>query len=160
MQSHNTGRLPSGGGPGCGGLSASQWWRQLWRPQSMSVRERCPCFVASPAYLQIDCGAMLTRTTAGHVVLTKPCQVSFSLSLHLVMARKFNNPLHLFSDLGTWFLTVSLCFLCCGVPVAFFEYFGHFQHHVHVRLAQLYFSSLPWDSTRHVKIRQDISCCF
>jgi len=107
-----------------------------------------------------SCGAILARKAAGRLVLTKHCQVSLYRSLHLVMPRKLNTPLLLFSDLGAWFLNEIFCFLYCGARKAFFGHFGHIQRQAHVGLFQLYPTSLPFHSCRHVENVHPISCCF
>jgi hypothetical protein len=71
--------------------------------------------------------------------------------------RKLNTPLLFFSDLGAWFLYEIFHFLNCGVRKAFFGHFGHIQRQAHVGLFQLYPTSLPCHSCRHVEILQDIS---
>jgi hypothetical protein len=76
------------------------------------------------------------------------------------MLRKLNTPLLLFSNLGAWFLNEIFRFLYCGVRKAFFGHFGHIQRQAHVGLFQLYLTSLPCHSCRHVETLQEISCCF
>jgi hypothetical protein len=61
------------------------------------------CSFASPAGPWILCGAIGARNAAGHLVLTKHCRVSLDRSLHLVMSKKLNTLLVLFSDLAMWF---------------------------------------------------------
>jgi hypothetical protein len=110
--------------------------------------------------LQILCGAILARKAAGRLVLTKHCRVSLYRSLHLVMRRKLNTPLLLFSDLGAWFLDLIFRFLYCGAQKAFFGHFGHIQRQSHVGLFKLYPPSLPCPSCRHVENLHAINCCF
>jgi len=153
-------RLNSGSVSGWGGWRAGQWWSWLWSPRSASVGWRCTCSFASPACLRILCGAILARRAAGRLVLTKHCRVSLYRSLHLFVPRILNTPLLLFSDLGAWFLNEIFRFLDCGARKAFFGHFGHIQRQAHVGLFQLYPTSLPCHSGRHVENLQDISCCF
>jgi hypothetical protein len=102
-------------------------------------------------------GAILARKAAGHLVLTKHCRVSLYRSLHLFVPRKLNTLLFVFSDLGAWFLYEIFRFLSCGARKAFFGHFGHIQPQAHVGLFQLYPTSLPSHSCRHVENLQDIS---
>ena len=153
-------RLSSGGVTGWGGWRAGRRWSRLWSPHSASGRGRCTCSFASPACLRILCGAILARKAAGRLVMTKHCRVSLYRSLHLFMPRKLNTPLLLFSDLGAWFLNEIFRFLYCGARKAFFGHFGHIQRQAHVGLFQLYPTSLPCHSCRHVENLQDISRCF
>jgi len=145
---------------GWGGWRAWRMWSRLWSPRSASGGWRCTCSFASPACLQILWGAILARKAAGRLDLTKHCRVSLYRSLHLVMPRKLNTPLLPFPDLGAWFLNKIFCFLYCGAQKAFFGHVGHIQCQAHVRLFQLYPTSLPCHRCRHVENLQAISCCF
>jgi len=153
-------RLSSGSVTGCGGWRAGQRWS--WRCSLLraSVGGICTCFFDSPACLQILCSAIWARTGAGRVVLTKHCWVSLYGSLHLFMPRKLNTPHLLFSDLGAWFFNETFRFRYCSAPKAFYCHFGHIQCQAHVGLFQLYPTSLPCHSCRHVENLQDISCYF
>jgi len=142
-----------------GGCRAGQWRSRLWSLLSASVGWRCTCSFASPACLRILCGGILAWEAAGRLVLIKHCRVSSYCSLHLFVPRKLNTPLLLFSDLGGWFLDEIFRFLDCGPRKAFFGHFGHVQGQAHVGLFQLYPTSLPCHSCRHVENLQDISCC-
>jgi len=153
-------QLSSGSVTGWGGWRAGRSWSRLWSPHSGSGGGRCTCSFASPACPQILCGAILARKAAGRLVMTKHCQVSLYRSLHLAMPRKFNTLLHLFSDLGAWFLNEIFRFLNCGARKTFFGHFGHIQSQAHVGLFQLYPISLPCHSCRHVENLQDIRWCF
>jgi len=156
-------RLSSGSVTGWGrwgGWRDGRMGSRLWSPYSASGGWRCTCSFASPACLGFLCGAILTWDAAGHLVLMKHCRVSLYRSLQLVMPRKLNTPLLLFSNLGTWFLNKIFRFLYCGARKAFFGHFGHIQHQAHVGLFQLYPTSLPCHSCRHVENLQAISCCF
>jgi len=153
-------RLSSGSVTGWGGWHARRRWSWLWSWFSAAGGWKCTCSFASPACLQILCGAMLARKAAGRLVLTKHCRVSFYSSLYLVMPRKLNTPLLFFLDLGAWFLNEIFCFLYCSARKAFFGHFGHIQRQAHVGPFQLYLTSLPCHSCRHVENLQDISCCF
>jgi len=135
-------------------------WSQLWSAHSASDRGRCTCSFASPACQRILCGAILVRKAARRFVMTKHCRVSLFRSLHLFMPRKFNTPLLLFSDLGAWFLDDIFRFLHCGAWKAFFGHLGYIQRQAHVRLFQLYLTSFPCHSYRHVENLQDMSWCF
>jgi len=68
--------------------------------------------------------------------------------------------LHVISELGACYLYEIFRIFNCGVWKAFFGYFGHIQRQAHVGLFQLYLTSLPCHSCRHVKNVQDISWCF
>jgi len=69
------------------------------------------------------------------------------------MPRKLNSSLLLFSDFGARFLN-------CGARKPTFRHFRHIQGQAHVRLFQLYPTSLPRHSRRHVENLQEISCFF
>jgi hypothetical protein len=142
---------------GWGGWCARRRWSRLWSPHSASGGGRCTCSFVSPACLRIRCGAILEWKAARCLVVTKHCQVSLYRSHHLFMLRKLNSPHLLVSDLGACFLIGILYFLNCGAPKVFFSHFGHIQRQEHVRLFQLYPTSLPYHSCRHVENLQDIS---
>jgi len=150
-------RLRSGDVTGWGGWRARRRWSQLWSPHSASGGGRCTCSFTSPACLRILCGAIVARKAAGWLVMTKHCRVSLYRSLHLFMPRKLNTLLLFISDLGTWFLNEIFRFLYSGAREAFFGHFGHIQRQAHVGLFQLYPTSLPCHSCRHVENLQDIS---
>jgi len=156
-------RLSSGSVTGWGRWGmwrAGRMLSRLWSPHSASGGWRCTCFLESQACLQILCGAILALKAAGRLVLTKHCRLSLYRSRHLVMPRKLNALLVLFSDLGAWFLNKIFRFLYCGARKAFFGHFGHIQCQAHVGLFHLYPTSLPCHSCRHVDNLQAISCCF
>jgi hypothetical protein len=149
--------LSSGSVTGWGGRRAGRRWSRLRSPQSASGGARCTCSFASPACLRILCGAILAGKAAGHLVMTKHCQVSLYRSLHLVMPSIFNTPLRLFSDLRASFRNDIFHFVNCGSRKAFFGHVGHIQRQAHVGLYQLYPTSLPCHRCRHVQNLQDIS---
>ena len=153
-------RLSSRSITGWGRWRARQRWSRLWSQLSALDGWRCTCSSGSPECLQILCGPIVARKAAGRLVLMKHCRVSLYRSLHLYMPRKLNTPLLLFLDLSGWFLNEIMCFLYCGARKAFFGHFGHIQCQAHVGLFQLYPTSLPCHSCRHVENLQDISWCF
>jgi hypothetical protein len=61
---------------------------------------------------------------------------------------------------GPRHLEQILCFLDCGARNLRVGQSGHIQSQAHVGLFQLYPTSLPCHSTRHVENLQDISCYF
>jgi len=138
---------------------AGRMWGRLWSPHTASGGWSCTCSFTSPVCLRILCRAILRRKAAGGLVLTKHCQVSLYRRLHLVMPRKLNTQHLPFSDLGAWFLDKIIHFLVYGARTACFGHFGHIQRHAHVGLFQLYPTSLPCCSWRHVENLQAISCC-
>jgi hypothetical protein len=142
---------------GWGGCRAGRRWSRPWSPHSASDGGRCTCSFASPACLRILCSAIWVSKPAGRLVMTKHCRVSLYSSLHHFMPSKLNTPLLLSSDLGAWFGYEIFRFLNCGVRKAFCGHFGHIQHHAHVELFQLYLTSLPCHSCRHVENQQDIT---
>jgi len=150
-------QLSSGSVPGWCAWRAGQRWSRLWSRHSASGGGRCTCSLASPACLRILCSAIMARKAAGRLVMTKHCWVSLYCSLHLFMPRKLNTPLLQFSDPGAWFLNEIFRFLNCGARKAFCGHFGHIQCQEHVGLFQLYPTSLPCHSCRHVENLQDIS---
>jgi hypothetical protein len=156
-QSDNFRRSSSGGVTGWGGCCARRRWSRLWGPHSASGRGKCTCSFVSPTCLQILCGAILARKAARRLVMMKHSRVSLYRSLHLFMPRKLNTPLLLCSDLGVWFHSEIFCFLHCGARKAFFGHFGHILRQAHVGLFQLYPTSLPCHSCRHVENQKDVS---
>jgi hypothetical protein len=156
-QSDNFRRLSCGSVTGWGGYCAGRRWSRLWGPHSASGRGKCTCSFVSPACLQLLCGAILARKAARHLVMTKHSWVSLYRSLHLFMPRKLNTPLLLCSDLGAWFHSEIFCFLYCGARKAFFGHFGHILCQALVGLFQLYPTSLPCHSCRHVENLKDVS---
>jgi len=147
---YNFRRLSSGSVNGWGGWRAGRTWSRLWSAHSVSGRGSCTSAFASPPCLQTLCSAILARKPAGGLVMMKHCRVSLHCSLHLIMPKKLNTPLLLFSDLGVCGLNEIFRFLNCGARRAFFGHFGHIQCHAHVRLFQLYPTSLPCHSCRNV----------
>jgi len=98
--------------------------RQLGSWLSGLVSWRCTSSFASPACLRIVCSAIFTRIASSCVFLTKYSQVSFYCCHHLVLPRKLNTLLLLFSDLRARLLDQILHFLYCGVPIPSFVHFG------------------------------------
>jgi len=142
-----------------GGWHFGPRWRPLGSWLSASVGWRCTCSFASPSCLPMICSAILAKKASGCVVLTKWSRVSFDCSLHLLMPRKLDNLLLLFSDLGVRCLDQELRLLYCGARKPSFGHFCHIQGQAHVGLFQLYPTSLPCHSSRHVDNLQEISCC-
>ena len=124
------------------------------------VGRRCSCSFASPACLQIVCGAIRAKKASGCVVLMKHSQESINRSLHLFKPRKLNPPLLFFSDHGPRFLDQTLRFLYRGAGKPSFGHFDHVQGQAHDRLFQVYTTSLRCHHSRHVKYQTEISCCF
>jgi len=154
------GSLSSGSVTRWGELCSGQRGRPLRSQLSPSVGRWCTCTCAPPACLRIVCGAIVARKESGRVVLTMHSWVSFQRSLHLVMPRKLNTPLLLFFDLGMRILAHILRFLYCGARKPSFGHFGHIEGQAHIRLFQLYPTSLPCHSSRHVENLPEICCCF
>ena len=102
----------------------------------------------------------MARKAPGCVVVMKQSRVTVYRSIYDCMARKLNSPHHLFSDCGATFLDQVLRFLYRGTQKTFIGHFGHIQGQAHVGLFQLYLTSLPCHSSRHVENLQEISCCF
>jgi hypothetical protein len=157
LQIDDFSRLSSASVTGWGGWPVCRRWSRLKNPLTASGGCRCTCYFPYPACLLILCGAILARKVAGHLVLTKHCRVSLYCSLHLFVPRKLNTSLLFFSDLGAWFVYEIFCFLHRGARKAFFGHFGHIERQAHVGLFQLYLTSLPCHSCRHVDNPQDIS---
>jgi len=81
----------------------SSWWR---RPSWRRCRRfwwRCGGSFTPPACLQILCCAILAWKAAIWLIFINHCRVSFYRSLHLLMTRKLNSSLLLFSDFGARF---------------------------------------------------------
>jgi len=159
-QIDNLGMLCSGIVTGCSGRHAGQLWRWLCSRLSVSVGWRCTYAYASPAWLWMLCSAILAWKASKHVVLMKHCWVSLAHSLHLFMPTKRNPTLHLILDLVARIPNQIFCSLDCGVRKPFFGHFGYIEGQAHVGLFQLYPTSLPSDSSRHVENLHAISCCF
>ena len=146
-------------------LSVPWWckWRsRLTWPSGQRCRRfwwRCGSSFAPPACLQIVCCIILAWKAAGRMIFIKYCWMSFPRSLHLLMPRILNSSLLLFSDFSMCFLDQLLCFLYCGSRKPSFGCFCHIQGKVHVGLFQLYWTSLPRHSSRHVENLQEISGC-
>jgi len=134
--------------------------KREWCRLSASGGWRSTCCFRSPVCLQIRCGTMLARKASGRVVVTKHSRVSLDCSHPHWTPQKLNTPLVLLSDLGVRFLGQILHLLYCGTWKPFFGHFGHIQGQAHVGLFQLYPTSLPCHSSRHVETLQEISCCF
>jgi len=134
-------------------------WRQLWSRLTETVGWRCTYSVASASCLQILCSAILGRMASGSVVLTKHSQVSCYRSLHLFMPTKLNTRHLHFSDLGARFLDYELRFRYSRVQWSAFGHFCLVQGQAHVGLFQLYPTSFPCHSSRHVENLQEFSCC-
>jgi hypothetical protein len=143
--------LSSGSVTGWGGWHARRRTSQLWSQLSALVGCRCTCSFVSPACLRILCGDIFAMKAAGRLVLTKHCWVSLYRSLNLLMPRKLNTPLLCFLELGIWFVNETFCVHYCHMRKDFFAHFGHGQYQVHVRLFQLYPTSLSCHSSRHIE---------
>src|SRR5882757_3457903 len=141
-------------------LSVTWWCR--WRSGRRCRRfwRRCGGSFAPPAGLRILCCTILAWKAAGRMIFVNHCRVSFHRSLHLLMPRKLNSSLLLFSDFGARFLNQLLRFLYCGARKPAFGHFRHIPGKAHVGLFQLYPTSLPRHSRRHVENLQEISCYF
>ena len=94
------------------------------------------------------------------MVLRKHSRVSFYRCFHLLVPRKLNTQVHLFSDLSVTFLDQILRFLYCSMGNPFFGHCGPVQGQAHVGLFLLYTTSLPCHCSRHVRYLQEISCYF
>jgi len=138
---------------------AGQSWRWLCSRLSASVGQRCTCSITPSACLWILCSALLAGKASGCVVLTNHSQVSLYRGLHSLMPRKINTPLPLCSDLRVRFLDQELRFRYCGARKVSFGHFGLTQGQALVRLFQLYPTSMPCHSSRHVDNLQEMSCC-
>jgi len=143
----------AGGMPGGGGVSSGV--HTLPRagggaPVPLCLQHVCG-FFAVPFWQERQPDVWLWRSIAGCL-----CIAAFTF----LCSGKFNTPRVLFSDLGVWFLDAIFHFFYCGAWKAFFGHFGHIQRQAHVGLFQLYPTSLPCHSCRHVENLQDISWCF
>jgi len=102
--------------------------------------------------------ATLARKTAVCVVLTNHSRVSFHRSHHLLITRKLNPRVLLFSNFSPLYLDWTLYFVYCGERKPYFCHVGHIQCKSYIGLFQLYPTSLPWYCCRHVASLQEISC--
>jgi len=143
------------------------WWRRWRSGQMWPFGRRCHWFswwcggsFAPPAGLRILSSTILAWKAAGHMISINHCPVSFYRSLHLLIRRKLNSSLLLFSDFSARFLNQSLCFPCCSRPKPSLGHFRHVQGEAHVGSFQLDTTSLPRHSSRHVDNLLEISCCF
>jgi len=113
-------------------------WRSGWRrPSGWRCRRfwwRCGSSFAPPACVRILCCAILAWKAAVCLIFINHWWVSFYRSLHLLMTRKLNSSLLLFSDFGARFLDQLLRFLYCGARKPSFSHFGHIPGKAHVRL--------------------------
>jgi len=164
-QNDNLGRLSSGIVTGWRSWCSGRWWRssQRWRQlcsrRSASVGWRFTCFFASPACLQILCSGIVAMKASIHLILTKHGQVCFYRSLQLSMHLKHNATLPLSAEPSAKSPDQILRVLNCGVRKPAFGHIGHVQGEAHVGLFQLYPTSLPCHSSRHVENLQEIGCC-
>jgi len=153
------GPLSAGTVTSWGGWRFGRRWRRLWSWLSVSVGARCACSFASPVYPRILWRTILAWTASGRLLLTKHSRVSFYCRVHISMPRNLNTPLLLYSDVGVRWCDRTLGFLCCRSQKAFLGHFRYIQSKPYVGLFQLYLTSLPWHSSRHVANIQEISCC-
>jgi len=111
------------------------WWCR-WRSgrRCRWVWQRCTGFFALPACLWIFCSAIWPWKTTVHMIFINHCRVSFYFSLHLLIPRKLNSSLLLFSDFRARFLNQLLHFLHCSVQKPSFSQFGLIQGMAHVEL--------------------------
>lgn len=94
---------------------------------SVSVRWRCTCALAPPAYLRILCSATSARKATICLIFTNHSQVSLPYSLHLFMPWKLNSPRLLSLDIGTRVLDHMLHFLYCGAQKSSLWHFAYIQ---------------------------------
>jgi len=150
------GTMCSGNVTGWDGLRAGPRWRRLFG----SRRWRGTCSSGSQAWMRSLCHAIGVREASRRVVAAKHTSASFYHSLRVFMPQKLKTPLLLSSDLGARILEQILCFLSCGVRQPFCCHSGHIPGQVHVGLFQLYLTSLPGHSSRHIENLQEMSWCF
>jgi len=95
------------------------WWRS-WRSggRCRHFWRRCGGSFPPPAGHWVLCCTYLAWMAASRMIFVNHCRVSFPRSLHLVMPRKLNSSLLLFSDFGARYLNSLLCFLYCGARTA------------------------------------------
>jgi len=117
-------------------------------------------FLQPSACLLILFCTILAWKVAGRMLFINYCRVSFHRSLHLLMPRKLNSSLFLFSDFGARFLDQLLRFHYSSARKPSFGHFRYIQGKVHVGLFQRYPTSLPRHNSRHVENLQEIGCCF
>jgi len=120
---------------------------------------RCTHAFASPACLGIWCYAILAWKAAVSLIFPQHRQVSSHRSLDIVMPRKLNTPLLLFSDFHPRLLDQQLGLLFCGTRKPAVGHFGHIQGQAHVRVSKLCSTSLPCHSCRCVENLEQSSCC-
>jgi len=147
---------------GSGIVTGSGGWcaRQRWCWVSASGGWRCTCSLASPACLWILRVAILARKASGCVVSTKHSRVSCCRSLHLFMPRRVDTPLLLFLDHGARLPDQISCFPDCRGQKSIFGHLGHIEGQEYGGLFQLYPTSFPCHSSRHIEYLQESSCCF
>jgi len=128
-----------------GTLSAmivTRWrrWRSGWRRRLFWCRlfasdlRRCTHSFAPLACAWIFRCAILARKAADSLIFINHCRVSFYLSFHLSMPRKFNTPVHLISDFCARILDQVLRFLYRGMRKPSCVHFRHNQGKAHVCL--------------------------
>jgi len=132
--SDDLGRLNPGSVTGCGKWRARPKWHQVWSPLSESVQWRCTWFFGSLTCLCMLWSTNLAWKTSRCVVLMKHYWLLLYRNVILFIPIQLNTRLHLFSDLGAWFLNeVFRCF-CGGMQRAFFGQLGHIQREAHLGL--------------------------
>jgi hypothetical protein len=97
---------------------------------------------------------------AVRLIFANYCKVSFDHRLHLVMPRKLNTQLLLFSVFGPRLLESMLRFLYSSAWKLSIGHFGHIQGKMHVGMFKLYPTSFCCHSSWHIENLQEISCCF
>jgi len=156
----NLGTLSSGIVTSWSGWHSGQRWLGLWSQLAALLVWRCTCSFASLAYLLIYWSAILARKTSGCGALTNHSQVSLYRNLCRFMPRKLIPPLLLCSNIRMRFIKQVLHFRQRGAWKPFVGCCGHIQGQARVGLFQLYPTSLPCHSSRHVEYLPEISCCF
>jgi len=104
---------------------------------------------------RILCCAIVGRKAAIHLILTNCSRVSFTCTLPFSVLRKLNFLLLLFSDCGPRILDQVVRCVYSHAHAPSVGHFGHIQSNDHVRLFELYPTSLPCHSSRNVKTLQD-----
>ena len=128
-------------------LTVTRWGRWRSGPQWHRSWWWCTLTFAPPVCLSILRCGIVHKMTAVRLIITNHCQVSCHRSLHLVMPRKNNTPLHLLSDFSLRFHDSWLGFLYCSVRKPFCSHFDYIQGKTHVRRFKLYPTSLSCKSS-------------
>jgi len=131
----------------------------MWYQISKSIWWRSTGNHVQPVCLQVLSCTICPRKAGIQSIRPKHSPVCVHRSLHILLYSIFISSCCHFSDLSMRCLDQVLSFLHCGASNPFFGTFLHIEIKAHGRVFQLYQTSLPCHSCRHVENLQEISYC-